>query len=182
MSQSQNLAKLVPAALFAVVAAAFAAGLAHDPKVIPSMLIDRPLPAFTLPPLVQGDPPLASATIPRGRLTLINVFASWCGTCRQEHTFLLTLAGDARFTLVGLNWKDDPAKARRFIETMGNPYASIGQDPSGRTGINLDVSGVPETFVVDHQGRVRLRVPGPMSPEIWRQEIEPLLRASETVS
>ena len=84
-------------------------------------------------------------------------------------------AKDQRFHLVGLNWKDEPDNARSFIATFGNPFQEIGSDPSGRTGIELGVTGVPETFVIDRKGRVRLRVPGPMTPEIWRTEIEPLI-------
>lgn len=176
MMKQLSAAKILPIAFFGVIAGAFALGLARDPRVIPSMLIDRPLPNFELPPLLPGGQVVRSKELPDRKLVLINVFSSWCGTCRQEHPFLMALGKDARFRLVGLNWKDEPAAAQRLLQNLGNPYSAIGSDPSGRTGIDLGVSGVPETFIVDAEGRVRLRVPGPMSPEIWKSEIEPMLQ------
>lgn len=170
-----SAAALAPLLAFAGLAVAFGFGLRHDPKAIPSMLIDRKLPEFALPPLEAGGRGLASADLPRQGLVLINVFSSWCSVCREEHPFLLAKAGDPRFHFVGLNWKDRPDNARQFIATFGNPFQDIGIDPSGRTGIELGVTGVPETFVIDGAGRVRLRVPGPMTPEIWRTEVEPLI-------
>jgi len=170
-----RIATLIPVLAFAALGGALAMGLRHDPKVIPSMLIDRKLPDFQLPPLDQQGPSLDSAKLPDKGLVLINVFSSWCSGCRLEHPFLMAKSKDQRFHLVGLNWKDEPGDARSFIATFGNPFQQIGSDPSGRTGIELGVTGVPETFVIDSKGRVRLRVPGPMTPEIWRTEIEPLI-------
>lgn len=168
---------LIPLAFFAVLAATLGLGLSRDPKVLPSMLLDRPIPSFDLLPLSSDNPHLATANF-KG-LTLINVFASWCASCRFEHPFLMRVANDKRFTLVGLDWKDTTPDANQYLQTFGNPYSQIGADESGRTGINLGVSGVPETFVVDSKGRVRLRVPGPMTPEIWKTEIEPLIQTAE---
>lgn len=170
-----RIATLIPVFAFAVLGGALAMGLRNDPRVIPSMLIDRKLPDFRLPSLEQQGAGLDSAKLPDNGLVLINVFSSWCSGCRLEHPFLMAKAKDQRFHLVGLNWKDEPDNARSFIATFGNPFQEIGSDPSGRTGIELGVTGVPETFVIDRKGRVRLRVPGPMTPEIWRTEIEPLI-------
>lgn len=170
-----RLPTLLPLLVFGAVGAAFALGLRHDPKVIPSMLIDRQLPDFNLPALVPDRDALSSTALGGKGLVLINVFSSWCGGCRFEHPFLMEKTRDKRFALVGLNWKDDPVNARDFLKNFGNPYGAIGSDPSGRAGIDLGVTGVPETFVVDSKGRVRLRVPGPMTPDIWRIEIEPLI-------
>jgi cytochrome c biogenesis protein CcmG, thiol:disulfide interchange protein DsbE len=166
---------VLPLALFATLGASLALGLKNDPKTIPSMLIDRQLPEFVLPPLLEGIPGLESKKLNARKLVLINVFSSWCSGCRYEHPFLLEKAKDQRFLLVGLNWKDDPDNARAFIAKYGNPFQEVGSDANGRVGIDLGVTGVPETFVLDSEGRVRLRVPGPMTPEIWKSEIEPLI-------
>jgi cytochrome c biogenesis protein CcmG, thiol:disulfide interchange protein DsbE len=174
-----NLSRVLPVLLFVGVAGALSMGLKRDPKVIPSMLLDRPIPQFELPALTAKQPGLNSAEFKGKGLVLVNVFASWCGSCRYEHPFLMRTAQDKRFTFVGMAWKDEMANASDYINTYGNPYSQIGVDVSGRTGINLGVSGVPETFVVDNQGRVRLRVPGPMTPEIWKTEIEPLLQTAD---
>jgi cytochrome c biogenesis protein CcmG, thiol:disulfide interchange protein DsbE len=170
-----NFSALIPVVAFLGLVTAFGLGLRNDPKNMPSMLIDRQLPQFQLPALVTDTVALNSETLSEKGLVLINVFSSWCSGCRLEHPFLMEKAKDPRFQLVGLNWKDDPDNARQFLSTYGNPFEMLGTDPSGRAGIDLGVTGVPETFVIDSTGRVRLRVPGPMSPEIWKNEIEPLL-------
>lgn len=167
---------ILPVALFAVMGVVLALGLRHDPKVLPSMLINRPVPAFDLPALDAGQPGLKSAEMTGKGITLINVFGSWCVSCREEHPLLMRIGKDTRFKLVGLNWKDSNADADKYLATYGNPYAAIGTDPSGRTGIDLGVSGAPETFVIDNQGRVRVRIPGPLTSEIWDSQIEPLLK------
>jgi cytochrome c biogenesis protein CcmG, thiol:disulfide interchange protein DsbE len=170
-----KMSTLVPLIAFCGLAASLGVGLLHDPKTIPSMLLDRQLPHFKLPALVSDKSALNSAELPSKGLVLINVFSSWCSGCRLEHPFLMEKSKDERFHLVGLNWKDDPANARSFLATYGNPFQMLGADTSGRAGIDLGVTGVPETFVIDSKGRVRLRVPGPMTPEIWKLEIEPLI-------
>jgi cytochrome c biogenesis protein CcmG, thiol:disulfide interchange protein DsbE len=170
-----KLSALIPVVLFGSLGAGLGMGLLHDPKVIPSMLLDRQLPQFKLPQLVPDKAALNSAELPGKGLVLINVFSSWCGGCRFEHPFLMEKSNDKRFALVGLNWKDDPENARAFLATYGNPFQNLGSDTSGRAGIDLGVTGVPETFVIDSKGRVRLRVPGPMTPDIWKTEIEPLI-------
>lgn len=161
---------------FALLAVPLALGLGRDPKALPSMLADRPLPQFELPPLVNGIKGLSTRELGEGRVVLVNVFASWCGGCRFEHPMLMRLAKDPRFDLFGLDWKDEYQHGQSFLERNGNPYRKIGMDSSGRTGIDLGVTGVPETFVIDRDGRVRYRHPGPMTPEVWNTLIEPVLK------
>jgi len=173
-----RLSNLLPVGIFVAIATTMAFGLQRDPKVIPSMLLDRPIPKFELPALSAKQPGINSAKFGPEGLVLVNVFASWCSSCRYEHPFLMNVAKDSRFKFVGMAWKDTPDHANEYLSTFGNPYSAIGVDESGRTGIDLGVSGVPETFVVDRGGRVRLRVPGPMTPEIWKAEIEPIILAA----
>lgn len=170
---------LIPVALFVAVSAAFGLGLRHDPRQFPSTLLDRPMPVFDLPPLVEGVEGLKSGDLGGSKVMLLNVFASWCGGCRYEHPMLMKISAESRVELVGINWKDDPSAGASWIAQYGNPYLMIGKDSSGRTGIDLGVTGVPETFVVDHQGRVRFRHAGPITPEIWKSAIEPIIAEIE---
>lgn len=174
-----RLYALIPIVLFASVATAFGLGLRHDPRALPTMLADREVPAFDLPPLVEGVDGLASGDLGGSKVTLLNVFASWCGGCKYEHPMLMKISEDSRVGLVGINWKDDPARGADWIAKYGNPYAMIGDDSTGRTGIDLGVTGVPETFLIDHGGRVRYRHAGPITPEIWKSEIEPMIAEIE---
>jgi cytochrome c biogenesis protein CcmG, thiol:disulfide interchange protein DsbE len=165
---------LLPIGLFLAMGIVLAMGLQRDPKLLPSTLINRPVPAFDLVAL-DGSENLRSKTFVGDKFVILNVFASWCVSCRVEHPYLMELGQDKRFKLVGLNWKDTDPDAKSYLEKFGNPFAQVGTDPSGRAGIDLGVSGVPETFLIDGQGRVRVRIPGPLSPEIWKTQIEPLL-------
>ena len=169
-------ATILPLALFVVMGGVLAIGLNHDPRVMPSTLLGRPLPTFDLPALEAPQSNLKSTAMKGNGFTLLNVWGSWCVSCREEHPLLMNLAKDKRFKLVGIDWRDSKANATDFLASHGNPYAAIGTDESGRTVIDLGVSGAPETFVIDKAGIVRLRVPGPLSPEIWAKEIEPLLK------
>lgn len=176
-----RLATLLPLGLFAFMGGVLLVGLNHDPHLMPSTLIGKPLPMFDLPALDPSQPHLQS-TMLRGGVTLVNVWGSWCGSCRYEHPLLMQLAQDKRFTLVGVDWKDTKADADQFLKANGNPYAKIGTDESGRTAIDLGVSGAPETFVVDKLGAVRMRIPGPLTPEIWARDIEPILKTEGPAS
>lgn len=164
---------LLPAALFALVIAAFVAGLGHDPSRLASTLIGKPLPAFALPPVRPGEAGLATRDF-TGRPRLLNVFASWCVSCRIEHPVLLALKARG-VPIEGLDWMDRPAAAARYLSANGDPYDEVGNDRSGRAGIDLGVAGVPETFVVDGEGRVRYKVVGPISPDDWNRTLEPLM-------
>jgi cytochrome c biogenesis protein CcmG/thiol:disulfide interchange protein DsbE len=161
---------LLPLAVFAALAVLFYVRLgAGDPGKLPSALIGRPVPADSLPPLdgLLRDgipvPGLATADLKGGRVTLVNVFASWCGPCREEHPVLSRLGADPTLRLVGINYKDDPENARRFLGGLGNPYAAVGVDPKGRAAIDWGVYGVPETFVVGPDGTIRYKFVGPLT-------------------
>lgn len=164
---------LLPVAAFFAVIAAFVLGLRHDPSHITSTLIDKPLPQFVLP-AVRSDQGLASADF-RGEPMLLNVFASWCVSCRLEHGLLLQLKSQG-VTIQGLDWKDEAADAARYLVDNGDPYIKAGNDKSGRAGVDLGVAGVPETFVVDAKGRVRYKIIGPIAVEDWEDTIKPLLQ------
>jgi cytochrome c biogenesis protein CcmG/thiol:disulfide interchange protein DsbE len=164
---------LLPVAAFFAVIAAFVLGLRHDPSHITSTLIDKPLPQFALP-AVRSNQGLASADF-KGEPMLLNVFASWCVSCRLEHGLLLQLKSQG-VTIQGLDWKDDAADAARYLVDNGDPYNKAGNDKSGRTGIDLGVAGVPETFVVDAKGRVRYKIIGPIMADDWESTLKPLLQ------
>jgi cytochrome c biogenesis protein CcmG, thiol:disulfide interchange protein DsbE len=165
---------LIPAALFAVLLAAFALGLDHDPSLLPSALINRPAPNFNLPGLVDPAKGLARKDL-AGDVTLINFFASWCAPCREEQPALMTLALQPGVVLDGIAYKDKPADARRFLGDLGNPYRRIGVDQDGTTAINFGVYGVPETYVVDNTGHIRYRHVGPLSEVDVERKILPLI-------
>lgn len=154
---------LLPALVFLVVATGLAIGLTRDPSTLPSALIDKPVPVFELPPLeiVGKEASGFSSEDLKGKVQLVNVFASWCGPCRVEHPLLMKLAKDG-VTIQGLNYKDKPADAANFLAQLGDPYEKIGADANGRTGIEWGVYGVPETFVIDAEGKIRHKHVGPI--------------------
>lgn len=149
-----------------------------DPSQIPSALIGRPAPEFALPPVEGlntsgGAVPGFSRADLAGGVSLVNVFASWCVPCRDEHPLLVELAADDRFRLYGLNYKDEPENATRFLGALGNPYDAVGSDRSGRVGIDWGVYGVPETFVVDAAGTIVYKHIGPLTPESIASKLMP---------
>lgn len=167
---------LVPALAFAILVGFFVVGLQRDPGVIPSPLIGKPAPAFTLESL--GDPAWKlSPTEFRGKPWVLNVWATWCVGCRQEHETLLAVARENRVPIVGLNWRDDRALALQWLGQLGNPYASVAYDPEGRTAIDWGVYGAPETFLVDAQGTVIWKHTGPLTLDAWRRDFLPRLPA-----
>ena len=147
----------------------------RDPSAVPSALIDKPAPQIDLPSIYPDRAGLNSADL-KGRASVVNVFASWCVPCRAEHPFLAELAKEHGVPVIGLNWKDKPEDARTFLNELGDPYERIGSDPSGRAGIDWGVYGVPETYVLDAQGRIRYRHVGPLSEEDIDGVILPVLR------
>lgn len=171
---------LLPVVLFAGVVAAFIVGLGRDPSRLPSMLINKPLPVFDLPPVRPGDSGLKSSDI-QGEPRMLNVFASWCVSCRVEHPVLLALK-ERGVPIDGLDWKDKAAAAAAYLVANGDPYARVGNDEPGRAGIDLGVAGVPETFIIDRRGRVRYKQIGPISPDDWSHTIEPLMERLEAES
>ena len=169
----KRLLFILPVALFAAVIGAFLLGLRHDPSAITSVLINKPLPAFALP-AVRNNEGLTSADF-KGEPMLLNVFASWCVACREEHQMLLSLKLQG-VIIQGLDWKDDAADGARYLAENGDPYILAGNDQSGRTGIDLGVAGVPETFVVDGHGRVRYKFIGPIDADDWENTLKPMLQ------
>ena len=170
---------LLPLAVFIAVAALFFIRLgAGDASRIPSALIGKPAPKTDLPPipgLEQSGKPVpgvSNATFD-GKVTLVNVWASWCVPCHDEVPFLERLSKDKRIQLVGINYKDEAGNARRFLGRYGNPYAATGQDASGRTGIDWGVYGVPETFVVGRDGHIAYKLVGPIGAENLQRVLEP---------
>lgn len=166
---------VLPLLLFLGLAAVFFAQLmsGRDISAVPSALLGRPAPETKLPPLEgTGLPGLDSAAF-AGKVTLVNVWASWCAPCREEHPLLLALSRDRRFAIAGLNYKDRPENARRFLGELGNPYQAIGVDDAGRAAINWGVYGVPETFLVGKDGRILYKHVGPLSPAAIAGELLP---------
>ncbi|HEY8380830.1 MAG TPA: DsbE family thiol:disulfide interchange protein [Microvirga sp.] len=167
----RRLIFLVPVLVFLGLALLFLVRLySGDPSRVPSALIGRPVPAFTLAPLEglrgpEGPVPGLSAADLKGRVTVVNVWASWCAPCRAEHPLLVDLAKDPSIRVVGINYKDNPENARRFLGALGNPFAAVGVDPNGRTSIDWGVYGVPETFVIGPDGTIRHKHIGPLTPE-----------------
>jgi cytochrome c biogenesis protein CcmG, thiol:disulfide interchange protein DsbE len=170
----RRLLFLLPAFIFAGVGIGLAVGLTRDPSTLPSVLIDKPVPAFDLPPLAGRDGPSFSSADLGGHVSLVNVFASWCVPCRVEHPLLLALADDG-VPIYGINYKDPADKAKDWLAELGDPYRAIGADTQGRVAIDWGVYGVPETFVVDTQGRIRHRHIGPLQPRDVEETIKPLL-------
>jgi cytochrome c biogenesis protein CcmG/thiol:disulfide interchange protein DsbE len=154
----------------------FVIGLGHDPRVVPSVLIDQPVPAFSLPAIEGMDGRgLADADL-KGGVSVVNVFASWCLPCKAEHPLIQRMADDRLASVYGLNYKDKPEDARKWLAELGNPYAAIGADRDGRVGIDWGVYGVPETFIVDRSGRIRHKHVGAITPDALKDEIVPILR------
>ena len=143
------------------------------------MLIDRPAPRIALAPLEAGSGKLRNADL-GGEVALLNVFASWCPACRAEHPTLLRLGRQQVIPLYGIDWKDKPGDGLRWLNQHGDPYLKTGDDPDGRTGIDMGVTGVPETFVVDRTGRIRYRHAGPVTEDVWHETFEPLIASLRT--
>jgi len=166
---------LIPIGMFALLGLLLAYGLKLDPRKIPSPLVDKPLPAFSLPTLEDPKKLFTNADL-KGKVVLVNVWASWCVACKQEHPVLLALSRDKQVPIIGLNYKDRREDATNMLKVEGNPYDVSIMDADGRVGINWGVYGVPETFVVDKQGVIRYKQIGPISPEDWEQTLLPLIR------
>ena len=163
---------LLPALAFAVLAAIFLLRIDRSRdsggniSKLPSALIGKPAPATALPPLQGLNMPGLDPAVFKGGVTLVNIFASWCGPCRDEHPELLELAKRNDIRIIGFNYKDKDENARRFLGSLGNPYAAVGVDPSGRAGVEWGVYGVPETFVIAPDGTIAYKHVGPITPAI----------------
>jgi cytochrome c biogenesis protein CcmG/thiol:disulfide interchange protein DsbE len=170
-----RLLALVPLLVFAAIGLTFWLNMGRDPAQLPSALLDKPAPAFSLPPLPgRSDGGFGDADLRKGSVSLVNVFASWCVPCRIEHPILMRLKEDG-LPIYGINYKDQPAKAEALLAQLGDPYARIGFDEKGRVSVDWGVYGVPETFVLDGAGRIVFRFPGPLTPEILRDQVMPAI-------
>lgn len=166
----------IPLILFAVLAVFLYMGLYLNPREVPSPFIGKPAPAFQKPQLTQPDRTFSPADM-KGQVWLMNVWASWCVSCRAEHEFLMQVAENRRVPIVGLNYKDkEPGAALGWVSQLGNPYLAVAVDIDGRVGIDYGVTGTPETFLIDRNGIIRLKHVGPLNPEVWRDKIEPKLK------
>ena len=176
----RRLFHILPAAAFVLTAAVFAwilyqgQFMGRDPSILPSALIDKPAPEFTLPPLRAGGPGLSSTDL-AGQVSVVNVFASWCVPCKAEHPLLMRLREDGAAALYGLNYKDERADAVTWLDRLGGPYDRIGADRDGRVAIDWGVYGVPETFILDGEGRIRYKHVGPITPADYEDVILPII-------
>ena len=170
-----RLAALVPLFLFLAVAVLLAVGLTLNPREIPSPLIGKPVPEFSLPPVKGRTLGLSSADL-KGEVSLVNVFASWCVACRAEHPLFMELKEKGVVPIHGLNYKDRPADAEQWLNELGDPYTRTGADIDGRVAIDWGVYGVPETFVIDRTGRIAHKVIGPLTPRLLQDKVLPLIR------
>jgi cytochrome c biogenesis protein CcmG/thiol:disulfide interchange protein DsbE len=165
---------VVPILVFLGISVFLAIGLFLDPREVPSPLIGKPVPDFKLPP-VQGRTLGLSTEDLKGEVSLVNVFASWCVACREEHPLLMRLSQQGAVPIHGLNYKDAPKDAADWLDTLGDPYTRTGADINGRVGIDWGVYGVPETFVIDRNGRIAYKHIGPILLSDWEEKIAPLV-------
>ena len=166
---------LWPLGIFIVLALFLAVGLRLDPREVPSPLIDKPAPAFSAPLLSKPEVTMGKQDL-AGKVWLLNVWASWCVACRDEHPVLVEFAKRGVVPVYGLNYKDQRPAAFSWLRQGGNPYVDSFFDADGRIGIDYGVYGVPETFVIDRQGTIRYKHIGALTPEVLRDKIEPLVR------
>ena len=165
---------ILPLMAFLVMVIFLGIGLKLDPHDVPSPLINKPAPVFTLPQLHEPQKTFSPADM-KGKVWLLNVWASWCVSCRQEHVYLTEFDRDSSMNLMGLNYKDEPAAAMQWLERLGNPYKISISDIDGMAGLDWGVYGVPETFIIDKKGIVRHKQTGPVDPTILQTIIMPLI-------
>jgi len=156
-------------------------GMYRDPRYVPSPLIGKPAPEFSLPSLQDASYPVSTKEL-LGQTWVLNVWGTWCGGCRQEHDTLLAIANQKVVPLVGLNWKDDNRAAQEWLRQLGNPYAAVAEDREGRTAIDWGVYGAPETFLIGPDGKVLYKHIAPMTMEDWNREFLPRIEAARTAA
>jgi cytochrome c biogenesis protein CcmG/thiol:disulfide interchange protein DsbE len=166
---------LVPLSLFVALLVLLGVGLKLDPREVPSPFIGKPAPPFALP-TVHAPEQILSAEQFQGQVSLLNVWASWCVSCRQEHPLLLELAKGGKVPIYGLNYKDQREDALGWLGRLGNPYRASAFDADGKVGIDWGVYGVPETFVIDRKGIIRYKFTGPLTREAWDKTLLPLIQ------
>ena len=190
MNEGRSLAlRLLPVAIFFIVAGFFVVALREgDPSRLPSTLVGRPVPQTVFPPIDglvangKPEPGFASSDLSKGRVSVVNYWASWCAPCVDEHPLLEQLKTSANIDIYGVNYKDDPASARRFIGRYGNPFTAIGTDAQGRAAIDWGVYGTPETFVVNGRGEVVYKHVGPITPESLSIKLLPAIEKARGIA
>jgi cytochrome c biogenesis protein CcmG, thiol:disulfide interchange protein DsbE len=161
-----SYSRIAPLIIFIAIAIAMWLGLDRNPSFIPSVMINKPVPPFNLPAITEASVPgLASSDLAQGQVTLVNIWGSWCVPCREEQPILLELAKRKDVKIVGIDNKDEPANAKAFLDSMGNPFSAIGSDMNGRVTIDFGTYGVPETFLVDGKGIIRYKIIGGIRAE-----------------
>ena len=163
----RRIVLFVPLVLFFVLGWFLWRGLSIDPTELPSARINQPFPAFSLPDLANHDKTLTQDDL-KGQAALVNVWATWCPTCKEEHAFLNHLAMDKGIKIIGINYKDDPVKAQQWLKDYMDPYAQVILDEKGTLGLDLGVYGAPETYVIDAQGKIRYRHVGAVDEKVWQ--------------
>ncbi len=166
---------VIPLILFAVLVVFLAMGLKRDPHEVPSPLIDKPAPAFQLAQLKEPNKTFSAAEM-KGKVWLLNVWASWCFSCREEHPYLLQYAKSGAVPIYGLNSKDKREDALGWLAELGDPYVLSVSDLDGRVGIDYGVYGAPETYLIDREGVIRLKYIGPITPDVWQGKFLPLVK------
>jgi cytochrome c biogenesis protein CcmG/thiol:disulfide interchange protein DsbE len=173
-----NRRLLIPLIVFVVLAGFLFVGLWRDPREVPSPLVGKPAPAFSLAQLHVPDKTLGAADM-KGKVWLMNVWASWCVSCREEHPLLVALSKSKVVPIIGLDYKDDPAAGKRWLADNGDPYDLSVMDHDGRVGIDYGVYGVPETFLIDKTGTIRYKQIGPITEDALKNKILPMIRDLE---
>ena len=168
----------IPAVVLLVIGGFFAFGLTRNPQELPSTMIDRPMPEFQLTRLTPERDALTNEDL-LDKVSLVNVFGSWCSSCVLEHPQLQAIAESGLVALHGVDWRDPPGKGAAWLDRYGDPYQKVGVDSDSRLAIDLGVTGAPETFLVDREGRIRFKQVGPITPELWEGTILPLIRKLE---
>lgn len=172
----KRLTYILPLALFGVLIIYFAVGLRLDPRVIPSVLINQQVPPFDLKPIKGRNKGFASEDL-KGKVTLVNIFGSWCIACLVEHPFLMKLSKEGDVPIYGIDWREkDPDAGPLWLKKRGDPYTLIGDDPESKAAIAFGVTGAPESFIVDKQGVIRYKQVGPITPDIWKDTMYPIVQ------
>ena len=177
----RRLLYILPVAVFGVLALLFLKGLTLNPRDIPSVLLDRPVPEMALAPLPgRGETSGLATQNLKGRVSLVNIYGSWCISCVQEHPFLMEIKRRGDVVVHAVDWRDDPVLGAAWLKKNGDPYERVGVDPPpGRTAVDFGVTGAPESFIVDGAGIIRYKHVGPISPEIWAKTLLPIIRELE---
>lgn len=172
----KKLVYLLPLAVFIVLALYFAKGLTLDPKAIPSVLINQEVPPFDLKPIAGRDRGFSSEDL-KGQVTLVNIFGSWCVACQQEHPYLMQLKKTNAIPIYGIDWREKSTTAGpAWLEKWGDPYTLVGDDPKSHAAIAFGVTGAPESFIVDKKGVIRYKHVGPITLDIWKDKLEPIVK------